>query len=111
LFDFGLGKKTGKPTGIDIKEKKTTLPLIYALNNSSGSQKSRIINIVKSNSKNDKKINEVMEFVFKSGGIEYSQKLMEQYTNEALAILDEFEDSEAKTSLKQLIKFTIEREK
>jgi len=111
LFDFGLGKKTGKPTGVDIKEKKTTLPLIYALNNASGSKKGRIINIVKSNSKNDSKINEVMQFVFDSGGIEYSQKLMEQYTNEALAILDEFEDNAAKTSLRQLIKFTIEREK
>ena len=111
LFDFGLGSKIGKPTGIDIKEKKTTLPLIYALNRAKSRERKHIMNIVKSNSKNTKKVNEVIQFVMDSGGIEYSQKMMHQYTDEAMAILEEFEDSPAKTSLQQLIRYTIEREK
>lgn len=111
LFDFGLGSKTGKPTGTDIKEKKTTLPLIYALNHAPSSDRKRIVNIVRSNSKNQQKINEVTQFVLQSGGIEYSQQKMNEYATEALQLLDEFENNEAKTSLQQLIKYTIEREK
>lgn len=111
LFDFGLGKKTGKPTGIDIKEKKTTLPLIYALNKADKRTRNRMVNTIKKHNTNKKKVNEVIDFVLSSGGIEFAQKAMERYTEEAINLLDEFEESEAKTSLEQLIRYTVEREK
>ena len=108
LFDYG-DMEIGKPVGIDIKEKKMTLPLIYALSKSSWLEKRRIISIVKNESAKPKKVREVIEYVKKSGGIEYSLQKMEVFHNEALQILDTFPDSAYKTSLKQLVQFTIER--
>lgn len=108
LFDYG-DMEIGKPVGIDIKEKKMTLPLIYALSKSSWLEKRRIISIVKNESAKPKKVREVIDYVKKSGGIEYSLEKMEAFHNEALQILDTFPDSVYKTSLKQLVQFTIER--
>ncbi|MBO3700176.1 polyprenyl synthetase family protein [Roseivirga sp. E12] len=110
LFDYG-SHEIGKPLGIDIKEKKMTLPLIYALQQSSGSEKRRIKRIVKSNSQNQKKIQEVIDYVKTSGGIEYAETVMHDYYNKSTQILNEFPDSDYKTSLGQLVKFTIERSK
>ncbi len=85
LFDYGSnGETIGKPTGIDIKEKKMTLPLIYALNQASDSDKSRIIKMVKNHNENKKKVKEVIDFVIKTGGIEYAQKSMMNYKDKAL---------------------------
>lgn len=111
LFDYGFGSNIGKPTGIDIKEKKMTLPLIYALNNASYFDKRRIVNIVKNNNNNPKKVTEVIDFVLKSGGIEYAEKSMNEYKNKALSILDTFPDSPSKTSLAALVRYTTERKK
>jgi octaprenyl-diphosphate synthase len=111
LFDFGDGKDIGKPTGIDIKEKKMTLPLIYALNNSTGAEKRRIINIVKNHNENPEKVAEVIEFVFEKKGIGYAEKIMQQYKNDALNLLKDFKDGEAKTSLELLVNYSIERKK
>jgi len=108
LFDFGDGD-SGKPTGNDIKEKKMTLPLIYALQNCSKSDRRRIINIVKNKSDDVAKVKEVMEFVKQTGGIEYSQEAMFRYQREAFEILYEFPESEARLGLEQLIRFTTER--
>ena len=110
LFDYGT-KEIGKPTGIDIKEKKMTLPLIYALNNASWSERRHIINLVRKKSHISSKVREVIEFVKQSGGIEYAVKVMEQYKDEALAMLAEFPDSPYKNSLETLVSFTISREK
>lgn len=110
LFDFG-NENTGKPTGIDIKEKKLTLPLIYALNNAEKSERSKIIYIIKNQNTNKKKVQEVIDFVWKSGGIEYTQNAMMQYQKEAFDILHEFPESEARNSLEQLVRFTTERRK
>src|ERR1700751_5296124 len=96
LFDFGDGSEIGKPTGIDIKEKKMTLPLIYALNNSTFLEKRRIINIVKNHNEDPKKVAEVIDFVFAKKGIEYAEKIMHQYKNEALNLLKSFKDSNEK---------------
>jgi octaprenyl-diphosphate synthase len=109
LFDYGDGSNIGKPTGIDIKEKKMTLPLIYALNNTSVADKRKIINIVKNNNNDPKKVAEVIDFVIKSGGIEYAEKEMNKYKNKALEILSAFSDSPAKNSLEGLVKYTTER--
>jgi octaprenyl-diphosphate synthase len=110
LFDYGTSE-VGKPLGIDIKEKKMTLPLIYALNKSLPSERKRIINLVKNQSHRNEKVQEVIEFVRKSGGIEYTKTIMMQYFNEAVKMLDNFQDNIFKTALIDLVKFSIEREK
>lgn len=112
LFDYGSdGETIGKPTGIDIKEKKMTLPLIYALNNASKSDKNRIIRIVKKHNENKGKVKEVINFVIETGGIEYAQKAMLDYKDKALAILKDFEQNEANKALAELVIYTTERKK
>lgn len=111
LFDFGDDTSIGKPTGIDIKEKKMTLPLIYALNQSTWIEKRRIINIVKNHNDDPKKVAEVVHFVIEKGGIQYAEKVMLQYRDKALAILNTVSDSESKRSLIQLVNYSIERKK
>ena len=111
LFDYGLGGKIGKPTGIDIKEKKSTLPLIYALNNASSSDKRRILRIVKRNSKNKKEVDHVINYVLQSGGIEYSDEKMRNYASNAIDEIKSLPETEARNSLIQLVQFTIDREK
>lgn len=110
LFDYGTAE-IGKPLGIDIKEKKMTLPLIYALRNAGLIEKKKVIFIIKHQSHKNKKVREVIEFVKGSGGLDYAQEVMEKYYNEALAILQSFKDSTFKNSLNDLVQFTIMREK
>ena len=88
-----------------------TLPLIYALNNAGFLEKRRIINIVKNESENPKKVNEVIAFVKNSGGIEYATESMNQYVVEARSLLDSFPESPYRQSLYQLVQYTIERSK
>lgn len=112
LFDYGSdGEKIGKPTGIDIKEKKMTLPLIYALNRTTYFEKRRIISIIKNHNQNTKKVKEVIDFVIASGGLEYAHKAMLEYKNKALAILKEFDQNEANIALSNLVIYTTERTK
>jgi len=111
LFDYGTGNGIGKPTGIDIKEKKMTLPLIYALNKSSWSDKRKITNIVKNHNTNPDKVAEVIDYVIKSGGIEYANKKMNEYKDAALKILNTFDKNESRNSLEQLVIYTTERKK
>lgn len=108
LLDYG-DAQIGKPTGIDIKEKKLTLPIIYALNNAEKAKKSFLINTIKNHYNDKKKVNEVISFVIKSGGIEYTNSAMNQFKTEALAILDEMPDNESKMSLRMLVDFVIDR--
>ncbi len=110
LFDYG-NEEIGKPVGIDIKEKKMTLPLIYALTDASWNEKRKIINLIKNHSHKPKKVKEVIEFVKQSGGIEYSVEVMNNYHHQALEVLKYFPDSEYKSSLQKLIDYTINRHK
>jgi octaprenyl-diphosphate synthase len=110
LFDYGTAE-IGKPLGIDIKEKKMTLPLIYALRNASLLDRKKVIFKIKNQSHKAKKVQEVIEFVKNSGGIEYAQQVMEKFYNEAQEILKSFEDSIFRNSLSELVQFTIMREK
>src|SRR5437763_20342 len=103
LFDYGPDGVIGKPTGIDIKESKMTLPLIYALMNASGSDKRRMINIIKNHNKDNKKVKEVISFVKQSGGIEYAQTKMKEYRDKAYTILNTFENNIYKQSLTDLV--------
>lgn len=112
LFDYGSdGETIGKPTGIDIKEKKMTLPLIYALNKASWLEKRKIIYIIKNQNQNTKKVKEVIDFVITSGGLAYAQKAMLEYKNKALEILNQFEQNDANKALAQLVIYTTERKK
>jgi octaprenyl-diphosphate synthase len=108
LFDYG-DEEIGKPVGIDIKEKKMTLPLIYALSKAGWIEKRKIIRIVKNESEKPKKVKEVIDFVKKSGGIDYAKEAMNRYYSKALEILIDLPDSSYKKSLKELVQFTIER--
>lgn len=112
LFDYGSdGKTIGKPTGIDIKEKKMTLPLIHALNKASYFEKKKIIRIVKKHNTNKKKVKEVVNFVIENDGIQYAYDAMIEYKNKALEILKEFEQNDANKALANLVVFTTERTK
>ncbi|EAZ79462.1 polyprenyl synthetase family protein [Algoriphagus machipongonensis] len=110
LFDYGE-EEIGKPVGIDIKEKKMTLPLIFALNNTDWLEKRRIISLIRNKSDDKKAVNQVITFVKKSGGLEYAKEKMNMFFQEALAILNQFPDSQYKTSLEDLVSYTIERKK
>ncbi|MFN3939002.1 MAG: polyprenyl synthetase family protein, partial [Chitinophagales bacterium] len=105
LLDYGV-EDIGKPTGIDIKERKMTLPLIYALNNAGYWDKRHIKNIVKNNNNNPKKVKEVIDFVKQSGGIRYAENKMEQYRDEAFAILESLSQNASNNGLKELVLFT-----
>lgn len=108
LFDY-TDDKIGKPTGIDVKEKKMTLPLIYTLNHCSKKEKNWIINSVKKYNKDKKRVKEIIAFVKANGGIEYTQQKMHEYKNKAIEILNGFPDSEYKSSLLTMIDYVVER--
>lgn len=111
LFDFQLKNNTGKPSGIDIKEQKMTLPLIYALQVATSSEKSKVINIIKRHHNNPKKVQEVVEFVNNSGGIAYAEKRMEEYKEKAISFLSKYPNSPTKDSLLLLVDYVIHRSK
>lgn len=110
LFDFGTDD-VGKPLGIDIKEKKLTLPLIYALQHTSREEKRRILRLIRVHNENPEKVREVVDFVRASGGLEYARQVMVKYRDEAFAILREFPDNPARQSLEDLVMFVTERKK
>lgn len=111
LFDFGTEEDIGKPTGIDIKEKKMTLPLIYALNQSTWSEKRKIINIIKNHNEESEQVKVVIDFVVKKGGIQYANTIMHQYKEKALKVLAELPENASRESLKRLLTYAIERKK
>jgi octaprenyl-diphosphate synthase len=110
LFDYG-DAEIGKPLGIDIKEKKMTLPLIYALQNTTRSLRKQMIKTIKHDSDNPAKVKEVIAFVKSTGGIAYATQRMQEFAQEAREILSQFPDSVYRTSLGNLLNYTIERNK
>lgn len=111
LFDFDSSAKTGKPSGIDIRESKLTLPLITALAKASGSEKRHIINLIKNRYDDSKAVKEVIDFILQSEGIEYARQKMNEYHQKALDILNRYDDNAYKEGLMKLVKYTIERTK
>lgn len=111
LFDYGFGKNIGKPTGIDIKERKMTLPLIYALNHSEKKERKMIINTIKNHNTEPKEVQKVLKYVQESDGIDYSISKMNTYRDTALELLFEMPKSEARDALEGLVHYTINREK
>ena len=110
LFDYGE-EKIGKPTGIDIKEQKMTLPLIYALNNCTSKEKSWVINSIKNHNKDKKRVKELIAFVKSKGGLEYANKRMKAYQKEALDLLEVYPESPYKDSLELMVNYVIDRKK
>ncbi len=108
LFDYGK-EDIGKPTGNDIKEKKLTLPLIYTLNKISAAKKRELIYIIKNDNKNPEKVKHVIDTVVASGGIDYAAEKMNNYRDEALTVLHEFEDNEVRKALEELVRYTTDR--
>ena len=111
LFDYIQNPLIGKPTGIDIREQKMTLPLIYTLNSVDKKLKTQIINTIKNYHKDDKKVAEVIALVKENGGLEYAKKIMNSYHKSALDILTDFEDNQAKKSLILLLDYVVNRKK
>lgn len=110
LFDYTDGP-IGKPTGIDIKEQKMTLPLIYTLNTCEPKEKKWLINSVKNHNEDKRRVKEVIEFVKQKGGLEYATTKMVEYQQEALNILREFPESIYRESLFTMVNYVIERKK
>ena len=110
LFDYG-DKNVGKPRGIDIKEKKMTLPLIYALAHADRSKKKSIINDIKKNSTNPEKVKDIIAYVHQSGGIEYATEVMLRYQGEAIELLHQFPEGPARDSIESLIRYVTARKK
>lgn len=110
LFDYG-NERIGKPTGIDIKEQKMTLPLIFVLNKVSEKEKTWLINSVKNHNKDKKRVNEVIAFVKEQGGLDYAVSKMKDFQQRALALLEEYPESPYKDSLILMVNYVIERKK
>jgi len=111
ILDYEGNGLTGKISGNDIKEKKITLPLIHALEKASIVRKRYILKIIGNRKKTRSDIEEVINFVSESGGIEYAALKMEQYRDKALAILDTYPESDVKKSLKEFVDYTVSRNK
>jgi octaprenyl-diphosphate synthase len=111
ILDYEGSGLTGKASGNDIKERKITLPLIYALEQSANSKRRHVLSIVKNKKKTKSEINEVITFVTENGGLQYAEMRMNQYRDKALAILDSYPDSEVKNSIKEFILYTTSRDK
>ena len=108
LFDYG-DQRIGKPTGIDIKEQKMTLPLIHTLNVVSKKEKKTLVNIVKNDNKNKVKVKELISIVKEKGGLDFAIKKMESYRKEALSLLFEFQKNEFRDALELMLNYVIER--
>ena len=110
LFDYG-NERIGKPTGIDIKEQKMTLPLIHSINTASEKNRRWLINSIKKHNRDKKRVKEVIAYVKQNGGLDYAVKSMYEYKEEALKILNTYPDSEYKSSLQLMVDYVIDREK
>ncbi len=110
LFDYG-DQKIGKPVGIDIKEKKMTLPLIYALSKASKGEKGKIIKLIRKSSNKKSTVQTVVDFVKKNNGLEYARKIMNEYKTKAEDILYTLPDNSSRQHLWSLVEYVVEREK
>lgn len=108
LFDYGSAN-VGKPTGNDIREKKLTLPLIHTLNTTDPKTRRQLVYIMKNENKDPEKIRYVIDTVNKSGGIAYAAEKMNNYRDQALAILHLFPESPARSALEELVRYTTDR--
>ena len=111
LLDYEGTGLMGKAAGNDIKERKITLPLIYALEKSSYLKRRHILGIVKNRKKTKSEIKEVISFVSQNGGMEYAELKMNQFRDKALTIIDTYPESEVRESMKEFVSYTTARKK
>lgn len=110
LFDFGTDD-VGKPLGIDIKEKKLTLPLIYALQQARPSEKRQMLNLIRRYHDREDKVREVIDFVRASGGLDYAREKMYTYRHKAFELLYTFPESPVRQALEELVTYVTDRKK
>lgn len=110
LFDFQKSNLVGKPTGNDLNEKKITLPLIFALNQGSASEKHTILTIVRKKTKSSADLKLVSQYIASKGGFDYAQKVMQEYHQKALDLLNDYPDSEYKRALTAFVGYITTRE-
>ena len=110
LFDYGT-RKIGKPTGIDIKDQKMTLPLIHVLNNCSSKERDWIVNSIKRYNKDQDRIKKLIELVKDKGGLDYAVEKMKYFQNEALDLIKDYPESEYKHALVMMVNYVIDRNK
>lgn len=111
LLDYtGDSKKTGKQLGIDIKDRKITLPLIYALRHSGSAEQNRIKSILKSSKKRAVRSSDVIAFVREKGGLEYAAEVAEGFASKAVESIARFPESDARRSLELLVDFVMKRQ-
>ncbi len=111
IFDYGTGEQIGKPTGIDIREQKMTLPLIYAIQNAPAIIQKELKYIIKNKFDDSKSVQRAIQLVWESGGVQYAQRRMEALAKEAIQLLDAYPNNTAKASLLALVNYTMTREK
>ena len=110
LFDYGT-RKIGKPTGIDIKEQKMTLPLIYTINNCTSKERNWIVNSIKRHNKDQRRVKELIELVKNKGGLDYAIQKMKYFQSEALKLIKNYPESHYKDALVMMVNYVIERNK
>ena len=111
LLDYQANGLTGKPSGNDIKEKKFTLPLIFALNQAESRDRKMIIRKIKNGKRSQRVVNEVVQFVNDLGGIEFAESKMQEFKHDALEQLMQYPDTPAREAMKNLVEFTVSRKK
>ena len=110
LFDYGT-RKIGKPTGIDIKEQKMTLPLIYTINNCTTKERNWIVNSIKHHNKDQRRVKELIELVKNKGGLDYAVEKMKYFQSEAIKLIKNYPESHYKDALVMMVNYVIERNK
>ena len=111
IFDYGEPGNIGKPTGLDIRERKMTLPLIYVLNTAPKEIRKELIDIVKNQNENPRRVRRAVKLVIDHGGIDYAHKKMLEFKREALEIVKDVPDSDAKQAVLGLVEYTTNRKK
>lgn len=109
IFDYGEPGKIGKPTGLDIRERKMTLPLIHVLSTATPEIRKELLNIVKNHNENPKKVKRAMQLVIDNGGIDYAHKKMLEYKEKAIELIKDVPESDAKNAILGLVEYTTNR--
>ncbi len=108
LFDYS-NKRIGKPTAIDIKNQKITLPLIYTINKVNPSDKKFIINSYKNKARLKKNKNRIYKIIRDTGGFKYASDIMLDLKEKNLLIIDDFPENKSRESLKLMLDYLINR--
>ena len=112
LFDFlGSEFQTGKESGGDVKKNMLTLPLIYSIENTSRKERNRLKAIIRKKKKSSETIMEIKEIIEKSGGFNYANKKLDEFSSNAIDSISSYNDGEIKNSLIELVHFNKDRDR